>query len=235
MTAPTWTGLRDARAITFDFDDTLWPIAPVIERAEAVLRDWFVTHTPRLAERYDTDGLRALRDRIGSANPHLAHDMTALRLQTIRVALDATGEPVERAQDAFDAFFEARNAITCYPEVPDALHRLADRFRLVGLTNGNARPAAGCGVDAIEHVIYAREVGQPKPEAAMFEHAAQYLDLPPDAIIHIGDHPIADVTGARGVGMHAVWLNRGGGAWPLTEPAPLSVPCLGTLADRLVA
>ena len=41
-----------------------------------------------------------------------------------------------------------------------------------------------------------------------------------DQTLHIGDHPEMDVDGARRSGLHAVWVNRDGSAWPaeLREP-----------------
>ena len=38
------------RAITLDLDDTIWPIAPVIVRAENALGAWLREHAPRTAE-----------------------------------------------------------------------------------------------------------------------------------------------------------------------------------------
>ena len=32
------------KAISIDLDDTLWPIWPVIERAEKALHDWLAAH-----------------------------------------------------------------------------------------------------------------------------------------------------------------------------------------------
>ena len=36
------------RLITFDLDDTLWDVAPVMHGAEASLRDWLAVQAPRL-------------------------------------------------------------------------------------------------------------------------------------------------------------------------------------------
>jgi FMN hydrolase / 5-amino-6-(5-phospho-D-ribitylamino)uracil phosphatase len=41
--------LSKIKAITLDLDDTLWPIWPVIERAEAALSDWLTSRAPRAA------------------------------------------------------------------------------------------------------------------------------------------------------------------------------------------
>ena len=71
--------VQHIQAISFDFDDTLWPVEPVIHRAERVLKQWFEAHAPAVLERYDDAGLHAVRQRVGEANPELMHDMTALR------------------------------------------------------------------------------------------------------------------------------------------------------------
>ena len=34
--------------ITFDLDDTLWDVTPVMQDAEAALRNWLTLHAPRL-------------------------------------------------------------------------------------------------------------------------------------------------------------------------------------------
>ena len=41
--------LSKIKAITLDLDDTLWPIWPVIERAETALSDWLTSRAPRAA------------------------------------------------------------------------------------------------------------------------------------------------------------------------------------------
>ena len=48
-------------AITLDLDDTLWPVDPVIERAEAALMDWFAERAPGVLARLDLAGLRRIR------------------------------------------------------------------------------------------------------------------------------------------------------------------------------
>ena len=50
---------RRPRALTLDLDDTLWPVWPAIERAEAVLHDWLKAHAPATAAAFDTEIGRA--------------------------------------------------------------------------------------------------------------------------------------------------------------------------------
>ena len=42
------------RAITLDLDDTIWPIAPVILRAENALGAWLREHAPRSTRSWPT-------------------------------------------------------------------------------------------------------------------------------------------------------------------------------------
>ena len=52
--------MRAPLAITLDLDDTVWPIAPVIARAEAALDGWLREHAPATARRWPADAMRAL-------------------------------------------------------------------------------------------------------------------------------------------------------------------------------
>ncbi len=48
-----------------------------------------------------------------------------------------------------------------------------------------------------------------KPAAEIFIRTLERLDARPDRTVHVGDHPKNDVTGAKRVGMKAIWLTRG--------------------------
>jgi hypothetical protein len=78
------------RAITLDLDDTLWPIEPVMLRAEQRLDSWLRAHCPPVADQYPIAAMRALRDEVAAANPDLAHDFTTQRLLCLRSALSRT-------------------------------------------------------------------------------------------------------------------------------------------------
>jgi putative hydrolase of the HAD superfamily len=54
----------DVHAITLDLDDTLWPVAPAIARAEAALDAWMQAHAPRAAVRWPLAERRALREQV---------------------------------------------------------------------------------------------------------------------------------------------------------------------------
>ncbi len=58
-------------------------------------------------------------------------------------------------------------------------------------------------------IIVSCEAGQCKPSATIFNRAAVELSLTHASILHIGDHPVLDVEGARSAGFKALLLARG--------------------------
>jgi FMN hydrolase / 5-amino-6-(5-phospho-D-ribitylamino)uracil phosphatase len=224
------------RAITLDLDDTLWPIAPVIERAEVALHDWMLAHAPNTAARYPVAAMRALRDAVALANPQLAHDFTAQRKLSLARALTDGGHDPELAEAAFTAFHIARNRVELYPDVERALTRLAAYAPLAALTNGNA----DLGQIGLHHhfvfALGAREHGSGKPEAGIFHAACTRLGSAPHETLHVGDDPELDVLGAARAGLRTCWINRGSETWTHAELRPdLIFDNLDALADWLDA
>lgn len=225
------------RAITLDLDDTLWPVWPTIERAERRVHAWLEEHAPRTAAAYDAPGLRRLRFEVESLHPELSHDLSGLRRESLRLALTRTGEDGGLAEPAFELFLEERNRVELFDDVMPSLERLAARYPLVALTNGNA----DLGRIGLEHLfvckISARDVGAPKPDPRMFVEASGRLGLPPADILHVGDDVERDVRAALSAGLGAAWVVR-----PEIHPEPGPAPEgtgfvvreLNELAARLV-
>ena len=209
-------------ALTLDLDDTLWPIAPIMARCEQVLHDFLAEHAPPVAARFPLPTMRELRDRIADARPDLAHDYSALRRLSLQQAfLDAGHDDGGTVEKAYVLFYATRNEVECYDEVLEVLPALAQRHRIVALTNGTA-DLARIGLMAHFHaVVLARDVGCAKPDARMFAHACALLDAEPASIWHVGDDPDLDVVGAHRAGLKSVWLNRDGRDWPYPDgPQP---------------
>ena len=77
--------ISKVRAITLDLDDTLWPIWPTIERAEAALAAWLTQRAPVAAGVFANPKTRvAMREEIVKSRPDLSHDMSALRRESWR-------------------------------------------------------------------------------------------------------------------------------------------------------
>lgn len=216
------------RALTLDLDDTLWPIAPAIARAEIALRAWLREHAPATAAAFDIPALRARRDEVSRARPDIAHDFSAVRRESLRLALRDAGDDEALAGPAFDHFFAIRHELEFYPEVVDAIDRLARRFPLFALSNGNADIARTTLGPLFSGAISAREFGVGKPDPRIFLEACRRLGCEPHEVLHVGDDLELDVRGARAAGLQTYWLCR-----EPVETEEATVACLRTLADRL--
>lgn len=205
-------------ALSFDLDDTLWELGEVIHRAEQALQDHLRRHHPALADRFGIAELADLRRQVAEGHPDIAHDMTALRLQTLRRAAQLSGESESLAQVAFDVFLEARNRVRVFPETRPVLQQLQCRWPLLAITNGNADIRRIGLADLFRHAISPAEAGAAKPDPAMFALACERAGVAPDRLVHVGDDPMTDVTGAVRFGMRAVWINRDGSDWPADLP-----------------
>ena len=225
------------QALTLDLDDTLWPIWPAIERAEAVLHAWLTEHAPATARRFDTAALRRLSDEVAQAHPERTHDLSWLRQHSIALALTQSGDDPAQAEPAFALFFEHRQRVDLFPGVTQALQRLAARWPLLALTNGNA-DLGRIGLAA--HFVgglSARDFGRGKPDPAFFHAACAQLGCAPAQVLHVGDDWALDIEGAWAAGQPSAWVR-----WQAQQQAPAGaraqpwavVDSLADLADRLL-
>ena len=115
-----------------------------------------------------------------------------------------------------------------------ALESLASRYKLVAVTNGNAR-LERIGIDHLFHaVVSARTAGAAKPARPIFDAAVSAGGAAAHETLHVGDHPEFDVDGARAAGLVAVWLNRNGHEWPDSlEPPDRTIADLSELDEML--
>lgn len=224
------------RAVTLDLDDTVWPFAPIGERIEQALDSWFRTHSPRTAERFSIAAMRDLRLRVHQQNPHLAHDISALRRLSIEQALRESGGDTRLVDAAYEAFFAARNQVECYPDSVAALERIAARVPIAALTNGNADLER---IGLAQHFAFqlgAVEHGKAKPSPCIFHAACDRLGCERGQVLHVGDHIEADVAGAARAGLRSCWINRDGRSWRHDIITPdLEFDSLTGLADWIDA
>jgi 2-haloalkanoic acid dehalogenase type II len=196
-------------AISLDLDDTLWPVWPAIQRAEAGLLDWLRRHAPATAAAHSAETAGAARRAVVARHPEWAHDLSSLRRESIRWMLRQAGDDPALAEPAFEAFFTERHRVTLYGDVLPALARLAARWPIVALSNGNADVQRVPGLGGyFQAAVSAREFGVGKPDPAIFHHACQRLDVAPAQVLHIGDDGALDVDAALNAGLRAAWVRR---------------------------
>jgi len=128
--------------------------------------------------------------------------------------------------------------LPAFPEVPAALARLATRFRLAILSNGDrdmleaAKPYLGHRFDA---TISVQEAGCFKPHRRTYETAARLLEVAPHEVLHVANHAF-DCVGATAAGMRAAFIDRRGRPYGQTPHQPaITVTSMTALADALLA
>ncbi|MEN2426776.1 HAD family hydrolase [Chromobacterium vaccinii] len=132
------------------------------------------------------------------------------------------------AQETLLAHWERYNAV-CTAEMPGAAEAMAylraNGVRIGVVSNGSHRTrlekvAQLPFASAIELTVSSESAGVKKPDAAIFQLAAEGLGVRLEDCWYVGDHPLNDVIGAAGAGMAPVWLS-GFHPWPdgMTQPS----------------
>jgi len=205
--------LSPIQAMTFDLDDTLYDNRPVIRHLEQQVTLWLEREHPVTATR-SADWWQAVKRKVVEQDAWLKNDVSLWRLVQIRTALMELGYERPAAQQAAEAamveVLRLRNLVDVPAETHQVLSELAARMPLVAITNGNV-DAEKIGLSGyFKQVLRAGPDGYAKPHADMFNQARECLDLPAGAILHVGDHPVTDVQGARLNGFQACWYNDQG-------------------------
>lgn len=212
--------MNGIRTITLDLDDTLWEIHPVIRRAEAALYGWLDTNYPRITEMFAPDDMLEIRRQVFEELASKSHDLTLMRRTVLMRASEAAGYEQFLVDEAFAVFDAIRNDVTLFPEVRPALLALRERYVLVAVTNGNANLERIGIRDLFDGVVSAAMAGAAKPERPIFDAAVKVGGARAAETLHVGDHPLFDVHGAREAGLRTAWVNRNDNDWPDEYDSP---------------
>lgn len=230
------TGPR-IQLLTFDLDDTLWEMAPVLLRAERDTYAWLQQYAPALTRQHSIEALRDMRFDLARRRPELAHRVSALRLIGLQRALAdagyAAGEAESLAQRAFAVFLEARHGVTLFDAAEAVLAELSDSYMLGAITNGNV-DVVRLGLDRyFSLAINAEQLPRAKPHPEPFLAALTQAGCDAPACIHIGDHVEHDIRAAQRLGMHTIWMNGAAAAWPGGQPPTAEIRHLAQLPDAV--
>jgi 2-haloalkanoic acid dehalogenase type II len=213
--------------LSFDLDDTLWPVEPVMAAAEQTMWFWLRERHPELMKGQGIETMRAVRAQINRQYPQRIHDMTFMRRRTLREMFGDHSEAEALADQAFEVFYAARNRVTFYEDVEPALRRLKRRYRLFALSNGNADLQRTGLAELFEGHVTAITAGAAKPDARIFANLLELTGVDAAQVLHVGDDPHADVVGATQAGMQAIWMNREAREWPAQfAPPPRTISTL---------
>jgi FMN hydrolase / 5-amino-6-(5-phospho-D-ribitylamino)uracil phosphatase len=216
--------------LSFDLDDTLWPIAPVMLAAEDALWAWLQAQHPQVMRRHSAASVRDIRAQVALDYPDRSHDMTFMRHRAIVRMFGADHAAERHADAAFEIFYTERNRVTLYDDTRAALARLRKRYRLFALSNGNA-DLERCGISKLfDGHVTAIAAGAAKPDVRIFRHLLKVAGVEAAQVLHIGDDPHADVHGAIAAGIQAIWLNRDARLWPAElAPPPRTISTLAQI------
>lgn len=122
-----------------------------------------------------------------------------------------------------------------YADAFPTLNYLAEKYRLVAVTNGvpgvQARKVERHGFsDLFDHVVLCDQYHQ-KPDPLPFSIAMELAGVRHDECAMIGNSLSRDINGAHGVGMFSVWVNRNGEKHQNQPEPDLEINSLDQLRD----
>jgi len=221
------------RCLTFDLDNTLWAVEPVIRQAEEKFYSWLKTQCPVVTARYSVQTLAEQRQKFYRRFPKHGHNLSWLRKQWLAQLFTDNGCAGLDVEAAFRFYWCHRNDVELFDGVRETLEILSRRFRIGAVTNGNANVEM-IGIDRyFDFVISSESVGIAKPAAGIFEAALQAAGVPARQVVHIGDDPRIDVLGAAAAGLRTIWFNPPLSPWPGGRTPDAVVQTLAELPGAL--
>lgn len=191
-------------ALLLDAAGTLLrPTEPVAETYARVARAHGVEADPRaIAERFPIAMREAAPLRCGAADWRSFWQAVVLR---------CLGSEDPQLLDALIHHFAQPRAWLIAPGVASCCASVRARGMKVAVVSNwdhHLRPLlVGLGVSAwIDGLVVSAEEGIEKPDPAMFERACARLGVAPADAVHVGDDPLADLSGARAAGCAALLL-----------------------------
>jgi putative hydrolase of the HAD superfamily len=131
-------------------------------------------------------------------------------LQSCGVKLSAKDKRIQKAAEAFSNCFT--ESLTTDDYLPSLLERLHKKYKLAVVSNMSFAEAIFRSLrklDIAKHfdaIIVSGVVGWRKPSPRIFQEALQALDVKAEETVLVGDSPIADIEGAKKLGMKTVLL-----------------------------
>jgi putative hydrolase of the HAD superfamily len=144
-------------------------------------------------------------DRSAYLDAHATGRATETRTPLFETLVE-DGDP-EAVAGAYRAAVE--DALVPVPGAAELVADLRERYRVGLLTDGPSRAQRGKlealgWTDSFDAVVVTGELGTAKPDPRAFAEALDRLGADPSEAVHVGDHPEADVRGAREAGLAAV-------------------------------
>ncbi|NNC87737.1 MAG: HAD family hydrolase [Akkermansiaceae bacterium] len=205
---------RKTKALCFDLGNTLIEFGPrqVAHQYEELRRTLV-----EIFGHCDDERLKKVRDRQIVApyyNGYRENDLTHCGTELIREIYEVEPEDhhvAELAEARYRAFLDGMEVAE---GVLALLRRLSEHYRLALLSNYPCGRSIRDGLaklglaEFFEVIVISGEVGFVKPHRRPYEIMLEGLQLDAEECVYIGDNWLADVQGAKGIGMSAIYITQ---------------------------
>ena len=217
--------MPEIKLITFDLDDTFWDIKSTIINAEINSRKWIEDRIKKKIEWGTFDDFLEIRNELIKENPSLDYDLGLLRKKMIAYHTQKyfknEKDLDEFIEEAYSFFLEERHKVEFFNDVITVLEKLSLNYKLGVLTNGNA-DIKKLGIDYMfDFSVSSMDVKSNKPDQGHFIKAKELSQINFHNTLHVGDHPVNDVYGARELGINVMWFNPNNLVWDIDENPPI--------------
>ena len=217
--------MPEIKLITFDLDDTFWDIKSTIINAEINSRKWIEDRIKKKIEWGTFDDFLEIRNELIKKNPSLDYDLGLLRKKMIAYHTQKyfknEKDLDEFIEEAYSFFLEERHKVEFFNDVITVLEKLSLNYKLGVLTNGNA-DIKKLGIDYMfDFSVSSMDVKSNKPDQGHFVKAKELSQINFHNTLHVGDHPVNDVYGARELGINVMWFNHNNLVWDIDENPPI--------------
>lgn len=200
------------RAVIFDLDDTLYPERSFVFSGFRAVADWVQIH-------------------LGIQHDHAFAELSRLfeegvRGNTFNRWLASRGlQSDSLVSQMVQVYREHHPRIAPYPEVPELLQRLRQRYRLGLLSDGyletQRRKLIALGLATFfDVVVFSDEWGREswKPSPLPFQVVLERLGITGTEAVYVADNPQKDFVGARQLGIYTVRVCPAEGMYSLVKP-----------------
>ena len=217
--------MPEIKLITFDLDDTFWDIKSTIINAELNSRKWIEGRIKKKIEWGTFEDFLEIRNELIKENPSLDYDLGLLRKKMISYHTQKyfknQKDLDEFIEEAYMFFLEERHKVEFFDGVIPVLEKLSLNYKLGVLTNGNA-DIKKLGIDYMfDFSVSSMDVKSNKPDQGHFVKAKELSQINFHNTLHVGDHPVNDVYGARELGINVMWFNHNNLVWDIDENPPI--------------
>ncbi|TWR28208.1 noncanonical pyrimidine nucleotidase, YjjG family [Mucilaginibacter achroorhodeus] len=219
--------MKTYRHIFFDLDHTIWDFD---KNAEETLQELYGTYE---LQEVGVDSAEVFIETYTRHNHTLwaQYHLGLITKDALREArFKSTFLELGLAPDKIPANFEDAYVKLCptktnlFPHAHETLRYLQDKYTLHLISNGfkdsQALKLDGCNLGGyFKNLIISEDVGVNKPDPRIFDHAVKTAGATIEESVMIGDSIEADIRGAMGVGMDAIYFNP----FHLDKPADVKV------------